>query len=194
MTPPNPSQALPGLPELVDRCRQALVGEPSPEDAVEQLVPILRDLIARGGDPDAFSCSDEGYTRHLIHEQQDPPFSLYTMVWRPGQWTPVHDHGAWGIVGVLEGELHEESYCPASACGEDDAGLRCHARVTLSPGSVVGFTAPPDLVHRSGSPAKGARTVSLHLYGAEMGSFHVYDKETGERRPHEAEQISHVGE
>jgi len=194
MTPPNPSQALPGLPDLVDRCRQALADEPSAEVAVERLVPILRDMLAHGGDPDAFACSDEGYTRHLVHEQHDPPFSLYTMVWRPGQWTPVHDHGAWGIVGVLEGELHEESYCPASACGEEDAGLRCNMRVTLSPGSVVGFTAPPDLVHRTGSPAKGARTVSMHMYGAEMGSFHVYDKETGERRPHEAEQISHVGE
>lgn len=192
MTPPIPSEALPGLPELVDRCRAALQGEPSPEDAVQRLVPILRDLIAAGGDPEAFPCSDDGYTRHLIHEQQDPPFSLYTMVWRPGQWTPVHDHGAWGIVGVLEGELHEESYCPHSVCGEDSPGLRCHTRVTLSPGSVVGFTAPPDLVHRSGSPDHGHRTVSLHLYGAEMGSFHVYDCETGERTAHEAEQVSHV--
>ncbi|MAW61891.1 MAG: cysteine dioxygenase [Planctomycetes bacterium] len=192
MTPPIPSQSLPGLPDMVERCRVALQGEPTPEEAVERLVPILRDLIAAGGEPDDFDCSDAGYTRHLIHEQQDPPFSLYTMVWRPGQWTPVHDHGAWGIVGVLEGELHEESFCPASACGDASPGLRCHARVTLSPGSVVGFTAPPDLVHRSGSPEQGKRTVSLHLYGAEMGSFHVYDCETGERTPHDAEQISHV--
>ena len=107
MTPPIPSQSLPGLPDMVERCRVALQGEPTPEEAVERLVPILRDLIAAGGEPDDFDCSDAGYTRHLIHEQQDPPFSLYTMVWRPGQWTPVHDHGAWGIVGVLEGELHE---------------------------------------------------------------------------------------
>jgi predicted metal-dependent enzyme (double-stranded beta helix superfamily) len=28
----------------------------------------------------------------------------------PGQWTPVHDHGSWGVVGVVEGVLEERSY------------------------------------------------------------------------------------
>ena len=191
MTKTDPAQALPGLTELVERCQEVLTQEPDAEEAVERLVPVLRDLIAKGGDADAFDCSPEGYTRHLVYEQESPAFSLYTMVWRPGQWTPIHDHGAWGIVGVLEGELHEESYCPASVCGEQSEALRCHARVTLSPGSVVGFTAPPDLVHRSGSPSQGARTVSLHLYGAEMGSFHVYDAETGERTAHQADQVTY---
>jgi len=185
------TEALPGLPTLVDRCREILAENPQPTDAVDALVPVLRDLIAAGGDPDAFSCCDEGYSRHLVYEQKEPQFSLYTMVWRPGQWTPIHDHGAWGIVGVLEGELHEESYCPASDCGEETGALACHARVLLSPGSVAGFTAPPDLVHRSGAPERGSRTVSLHLYGSEMGTFHVYCPDTGEREAHQPEQIDH---
>ena len=30
----------------------------------------------------------------------DASLSLYALVWLPGQWTPVHDHGSWGVVGV----------------------------------------------------------------------------------------------
>lgn len=192
MTSIPATEALPGLARAVARCREVLRDQPSPPEAVAALLPVVRELIAEGGDGSAFPCSDAGYTRHLLHNQAGPDFSLYAMVWRPGQWTPVHDHGAWGIVGVLEGALHEESYCPARSCGEETEALRCHARVTLSPGSAAGFTAPPDLVHRSGSPEQGARTVSLHLYGSEMGSFHVFDPATGAKQPYEPDSVSHL--
>jgi len=31
-------------------------------------------------------------------------------VWQPQQWTPIHDHGTWGVVGVVEGVLQESAY------------------------------------------------------------------------------------
>ena len=41
------------------------------------------------------------------------------LVWSPGQ-TPVHDHGSWGVVGILEGVPEERSYVRLSAdCGAD---------------------------------------------------------------------------
>jgi len=33
------------------------------------------------------------------------------LVWLPGQWTPVHDHGSWGVVGLVRGVL-ENYYLP----------------------------------------------------------------------------------
>ncbi|MFC5429813.1 hypothetical protein ACFPTO_13545 [Paraburkholderia denitrificans] len=49
------------------------------------------------------------HTRNLIHEAPDKSLSLYALVWLPGQWTPVHGHGSWGVVGVIEGTLEERS-------------------------------------------------------------------------------------
>ena len=54
------------------------------------------------------------YTRNLIHEAPGGDLSLYAIVWLPGQWTPVHDHGSWGVVGVVQGVLEERSYLSAS--------------------------------------------------------------------------------
>ena len=76
--------------------------------------------------------------------------SLYTLVWNPGQWTPVHDHGTWGVVGIIEGRLDEQSYlrvdpgqandqanvqASGQASGQDDnIDLQRSSLVLLSPG------------------------------------------------------------
>ncbi len=44
------------------------------------------------------------------------------------------------------------------------------------------FEANPDHIHRSGVAHDREQTVSLHLYGREMNSFHIYDVEAGTRR------------
>jgi molybdenum cofactor biosynthesis enzyme MoaA len=54
----------------------------------------------------------------LIYNAPDGSLSLYALVWLPGQWTPVHDHGSWGVVGVAEGVLEERSYVRLTADGQ----------------------------------------------------------------------------
>jgi hypothetical protein len=54
------------------------------------------------------------YARNLVYAAPDASLSLYALVWSPGQWTPVHDHCCWGVVGVLEGVLEERSYVRTS--------------------------------------------------------------------------------
>jgi hypothetical protein len=40
----------------------------------------------------------------------------------------------------------------------------------------------PDHIHRTGVPGDAVPVVSLHLYGRNMDSFHVYDLEARQRR------------
>ena len=98
---------------------------PSPSQCVEAIAPLMHALLPGAGGA-AHACTsafgDAHYTRNaiLVGEQ----LSLYAIVWQPGQWTPVHDHGSWGVVGVIEGALHERAWLRTSPT---TAATRHHA-------------------------------------------------------------------
>ncbi len=126
----------------------------------------------------------EGYARNLIYSAPDGNLSLYALVWLPGQWTPIHDHGSWGVVGVVEGVLEEQNYVRLSPDDGRDAGIAL-ARggvVLLTRGAVSTFVPNPDHIHVTGVSTEGKPVVSLHLYGRAMTDFNVYDMAAGTRR------------
>jgi len=52
----------------------------------------------------------------------------------------------------------------------------------LGSGSVTSFVPNPDHIHITGVSADHPQAVSLHLYGRNMNSFHLYDVAAGTRR------------
>ena len=84
-----------------------------PADCVTSIAPLMQRLVAGPKDflqPEHFQSNREHYARNEIFVADDESLSLYALVWRPGQWTPVHDHGTWGVVGVMRGILEERNY------------------------------------------------------------------------------------
>jgi len=73
---------------------------------------------------------------------------------------------------------------PADGEIRGDRGIRLRRGgvVLLDRGSVTTFVPVPDHIHMTGVPVRGERVVSLHLYGRNMDSFHVYDVAEGTRR------------
>ncbi|MFO1311450.1 MAG: cysteine dioxygenase [Burkholderiales bacterium] len=158
-----------------------------PADCVLAAAPLMLDLIERAGTflaPQHYRSSPEGYSRNLVYEAPDGSMSLYALVWLPGQWTPVHDHGSWGVVGVVEGVLEERSYVRLSPDrgADTDIDLARGGTILLCRGAVTSFVPNPDHIHVTGVPAGRPRAVSLHLYGRMMSSFNVYDVEGRTRR------------
>jgi predicted metal-dependent enzyme (double-stranded beta helix superfamily) len=96
----------------------------------------------------------------------------------------VHDHGSWGVVGVLEGVLEERSYVRLSADRGADTGIELvrGGVILLGRRAVTSFVPNPDHIHITGVPADRPRAVSLHLYGRAMNSFNTYDVASGTRR------------
>ncbi len=155
--------ARPGLASLVDGVRAvtdrhadwgrtaALVA-----DAVRRRLPGPDLLTAgeRAGDPST-------YQSHLLHVEPDGAFSVVAVVWLPGQVTPIHDHVAWCVVGVLQGVEREELFgCPTGA-------YLVRVGDSANPeGSVTGF-APPGDIHRVDNPTDDT-TISLHVYGTDI--------------------------
>ena len=158
-----------------------------PADCVLAIAPLMLDLIEQAGTflgPEHYRSSATGYARNLVFNAADASLSLYALVWLPGQWTPVHDHGSWGVVGVVEGVLEERSYVRLSPDrGADaDIDLARGGTVLLSRGAVTSFVPNPDHIHVTGVPADRPRAVSLHLYGRTMSDFNIYDVASRTRR------------
>jgi 3-mercaptopropionate dioxygenase len=172
------------LSDFVARCQSSIRDVTDPDACVGALTPVMRDLLAAGPvalEPRHVAPCDAGYARNAIHVAGDDEMSLFALVWLPGQWTPVHDHGTWGVVGIVQGVLEEHAY---SVEGCEDSGFRLSRGGVnvLTEGAVCGFVARDDHTHmvgvREGQPA----CVSLHLYGRNLNSFHVYDLAAGTRR------------
>ena len=158
-----------------------------PADCVLVLAPLMLALIDQAGTflaPQHYRSTGSSYTRNLIYEAPDASLSLYAIVWLPGQWTPVHDHGSWGVVGVVEGVLEERSYVRLSPDrgADEDIDLARGGIVLLQHGAVTSFVPNPDHIHVTGVPMERSRAVSLHLYGRAMSDFNIYDVGTRSRR------------
>ncbi len=168
------------LPDFIARASALSREHQDPADCVLALAPLMLDLIEKTDtflEPQHYRSDPEHYARNLVYDAPDDSLSLYTLVWQPGQWTPVHDHGSWGVVGVLEGVLEERSYVRLSPDRDADIGIDLvrGGVILLGRGAVTSFVPNPDHIHVTGVPEQRPRAVSLHLYGRMMNSFNIYD-------------------
>ena len=175
------------LETFVAECRRAVEGVDDAHACVCRTAPLMQALLADRADflkSEHLRADPDHYARNAIYVPDDGRLSLFALVWNPGQWTPVHDHGTWGVVGVVSGVLEEQAYVPDGVAMGMDEGIRMTpgALILMAQGTVTTFVPNPDHIHRTGVPAERKQAVSLHLYGRTMNSFHVYDLDAGTRR------------
>jgi predicted metal-dependent enzyme (double-stranded beta helix superfamily) len=144
--------------------------------------PLLAGLIAHDDWlPEAFAAADPGrYQQHLLYCDPLERFSVVSFVWGPGQQTPVHDHTVWGMVGVLRGEELCEEYTRDPASGRLGAAGAHRVR----PGDIDLVSPRVGDLHRVANALADGVSVSIHVYGANIGAVprHVYDPQTGRPR------------
>lgn len=174
------------LDQFLAEARAAASGLQEPADCVEVVAPQLHRLINGPRDflkPEHFRAEPDHYARNAIYIDEAGGLSLYSLVWMPGQWTPVHDHGTWGVVGVVQGVLEEWNLIRVDPDHSRDTGidLRRGGPIFLGEGTVTTFVPNPDHIHKTGVPEDRAQAVSLHLYGRTLNSFHIYDVAAGTR-------------
>ncbi len=177
----------PALDAFVEQALSRSRAAAEPADCVHALAPLMLELIGHADSflqPAHYRGDAAGYARNLIYEAPDDSLSLYALVWLPGQWTPVHDHGSWGVVGVVEGVLEERSYVRLTPDRGADEGIELArgGAILLSRGAVTSFVPNPDHIHVTGVSPERPRAVSLHLYGRMMSSFNIYDVAARTRR------------
>jgi predicted metal-dependent enzyme (double-stranded beta helix superfamily) len=162
--------------------RTTIAGAESPEEACEGLRPRFAELLA---DPDWLpaeyraaapeSGMGGGIGQWLLYRAADQSLSLFSLVVPAGSATPIHDHLAWGLVGLYLGEQDEEIYA------RRDGALELVERRALVPGDFYVLIPPQDDIHRVRTTS-AETSVSIHLLTNDTGCVwrHSFDAESGE--------------
>jgi predicted metal-dependent enzyme (double-stranded beta helix superfamily) len=99
--------------------------------------------------------------RYLLYKDPDFGFVVMMLVWAPGQQTPIHGHGTWGVEAVIKNRVRVTSYC----CETLEA--RELGSVVLPPGSVA-YVLPPDADIHKVEHFGDAQAITVHVYGKEL--------------------------
>jgi 3-mercaptopropionate dioxygenase len=165
---------------------QAAIGAAaSPEAACEAIRPSFAQLLA---DPDWLpkefraaapaSGMGGGIGQWLLYRADDGSLSLFSLVVPPGSATPVHDHLAWGLVGLYRGSQDEEIYV------KENAAVELVERRALHAGDFYVLIPPRDDIHRVRTTSPET-SVSIHLLTNDTGCVwrHAYDPVSGAAEP-----------
>jgi 3-mercaptopropionate dioxygenase len=165
--------------------RAAIAAAPSPEAACDAIRPRFAQLLAdadwlapeyRRDAPE--SGMGGGIGQWLLFRAGDRSLTLFSLVVPAGAQTPVHDHLAWGLVGLYQGTQDEEIYA------ERDGGLELRERRALVPGDFYALLPPRDDIHRVRTTSDET-SVSIHLLTNDTGCVwrHAYEPDSGAVRP-----------
>jgi predicted metal-dependent enzyme (double-stranded beta helix superfamily) len=162
----------------------AIAASSTPEQACETIRPRFAELLA---DPDWLppayrepapeSGMGGGIGQWLLFRAGDASLSLFSLVVPSCSQTPVHDHLAWGLVGLYRGNQDEEFYRPSAG------RLDVTRRRPLAPGDFYALLPPRNDIHRVRTTS-AATSVSIHLLANDTGCVlrHTY-REDGIPQP-----------
>ncbi|MBI3493667.1 MAG: cysteine dioxygenase family protein [Acidobacteria bacterium] len=121
----------------------------------------------------------DGYARRLLHRNDDLGYTAVVMTWGPGQATPLHDHaGIWCVEGVVSGQMDVTQFDLVEESA-DAYRFEMKGCVHASVGS-AGCLIPPFEYHILAN-ALDTPSITLHIYGGEMTTCHVFDPVDGGR-------------
>jgi predicted metal-dependent enzyme (double-stranded beta helix superfamily) len=155
------------------------------EDKIRLIQRKLRLLISTGNflPSDAKTPALQRYARHLVHEDPKKRFIVVSLVWTPGQGTPIHDHSTWGVAGIVENELRIVNYDRVDDGSKPGfADLREASAIEAPAGTVTYILPPNDVIHLIENPTNRT-TVSLHVYGKSTVECNQFDLATKAFKP-----------
>jgi 3-mercaptopropionate dioxygenase len=175
----------PVVRQFVDAVRASIDAASSPQEACAAIRPRFAELLAdqdwlpaeyRESAPE--SSMGGGIGQWLLFRAADGSLSLFSLVVPAGSETPVHDHLAWGLVGLYAGTQDEDIYA------ERNGGLELLQSRSLDPGDFYELIPPTDDIHRVRTTSDET-SVSIHLLTNDTGCVwrHRYDPDSGEREP-----------
>jgi predicted metal-dependent enzyme (double-stranded beta helix superfamily) len=176
----------PAVRAFVEQVRAALAAAP-PHEALETLRPVFAALLADQQwlpesyqQPAAESGMGGGIASWLIYRAGDGGLSLSSLVVPPGAATPVHDHLAWGLVGLYSGEQDERVYQRQAGSDAGHTPLTLVEQNHLRPGDFYLLVPPEGDIH-SVATISSSPSVSIHLLGNDTGCVwrHAYTPENG---------------
>jgi predicted metal-dependent enzyme (double-stranded beta helix superfamily) len=181
----------PAVRDFIADVRQALAMHADVPAGLEALRPRFAALLAdQTWLPNAFAAPyaasgmGGGIGSWLIFRAGDRSLSLFSLVVPPGAATPIHDHLAWGFVGLYRGEQAETVYRRTDDGTRDDRATLDVAQVNLlRPGDFYTLLPPDGDIHAVRTTS-AEPSISIHLLANDTGCVvrHAFDPEHGHVR------------
>jgi 3-mercaptopropionate dioxygenase len=164
------------------------------EDAarVEALRPAFARLLAAEGwlpdefaQPDLTSGMGGGIGQYALYRAEDGSLCLFSLVVPSGSATPVHDHLAWGLVGIYRGRQDETIYRRLDdGADANRARLEVARQQTVSPGEFYSLLPPEGDIHYVKTVSE-TPSVSIHLLANDTACVwrHRFDPNAGTVTP-----------
>jgi predicted metal-dependent enzyme (double-stranded beta helix superfamily) len=149
------------LTALADRC-------PEPRRLAEESSSMLAQVLECDRLLEGSECQPDPrrYRQHILHVDPGGRFSVVSLVWLPGQCTPIHDHVAWCVSGVCAGTETEQRFEPLRDEDRRPSLLETATSVN-APGTVSCLPPLGRDIHRVWCGSDGP-AISIHLYGADI--------------------------
>lgn len=178
----------PEIRTLVDETRRLTHAIADPAARVEALRPAFGKLLAADGwlpraygEPDLKSGMGSGIGQYALYRAEDGSLCLFSLVIPAGAETPIHDHLAWGLIGVYRGMQSETVYRRLDD-GQDEsqATLEVARQQTVKRGEFYTLLPPLDDIHFVKTVSRGP-SVSIHLLANDTACVtrHRFDATSG---------------
>lgn len=166
MTTTNIPTITPALNNLIAHIYDVRPEIPNPNQAATHVARALQPFLRNPEllSPEQYAADPTRYCQHVLYVDPNDHFSIVTLVWLPGQATPIHDHISWCVVGVHQGQELEVQYRLVDTA--DGPSLLPTGTCRNAAGSVAAL-APPGDIHHVSNPGPDL-AISLHIYGANI--------------------------
>jgi len=179
---------VPEIRALIDETRRLSREIRDHAARVEALRPAFSRLLATDGwlpdefgRPDTASGMGGGIGQYALYRDEAGELCLFSLVVPAGSSTPVHDHLAWGLVGVYRGAQLDTTYARLDD-GRDEAKatLRVANEQTVQAGQFYTLLPPEGDIHYV-KTVSNMPSVSIHLLANDTACVwrHKYDPLAG---------------
>jgi predicted metal-dependent enzyme (double-stranded beta helix superfamily) len=178
----------PEVRALIDETRRQMDRDADNADRIDALKPAFAKLLTAEGwlpgrlaVPDETSRMGDGIGQYALYRAEDGSLCLFSLVVPVNASTPVHDHLAWGLVGVYRGEQDETVYRRLDDASDPArADLEISKRQTLKRGDVYPLIPPTDDIHYV-KTVSASSSISIHLLANDTACVwrHKFDPNSG---------------
>ncbi len=116
---------------------------------------------------DQFAAADSTYYQQfLLYADARERFSVVSFVWGPNQFTPIHNHTVWGLIGVLRGAETSQAF----KWNGPGQLIENGPPTRLSQGTVEAVSPRIGDIHQVRNALTNRVSISIHVYGANIGA------------------------
>jgi len=181
----------PAIRAFIGEVQRVRAEEPDPTHVLSLIEPAFQELLAdptwlpdHFAEPSAESGMGSGIGMWLLYRAGDGNLAFSSLVVPPGASTPVHDHLAWGLVGLYRGTQDEVVFTRIDDETVDGAAtLETFQHNSLTPGDL--YQLLPEIDIHQVKTTSEVTSVSLHLLGNDNGCImrHRFHPDQGRVEP-----------